>query len=304
METNFYQHIERLNSDEVEGILNGKVDVFTKLDGTNIGIHYENGAVKVNSRKRLISIEKDNAGSCQYVMDNPKFEEYLKKHPDHYLYGEFLVKHTIKTYREDAWRKVYVFDVVDYSKDEPRYLTYEEYKPLLEEYGIEYVPRIASLENPSEGKVMELLDKSNYLQANANDAGEGIVLKNYEYHNKYGRQIWAKVVRTEFKAKKKTNTYNASDIESMIIDQYLTVSFIEKELAKVLEAIQDEWNNKYIGRCLNTVWHEFIVENSWDIVKKYKNPTVHYGMLYVMATEKIKNVMAAFFKQREIKLPF
>lgn len=41
METRFYQHIERFNSDEAEGILNGKVYIFTKLDGTNIGIHLE-----------------------------------------------------------------------------------------------------------------------------------------------------------------------------------------------------------------------------------------------------------------------
>ena len=43
METKYYQHIERHNNDEVDGILNGKVYLFTKLDGTNIGIHLEDG---------------------------------------------------------------------------------------------------------------------------------------------------------------------------------------------------------------------------------------------------------------------
>ena len=32
METTFYQHVERLGNDEVQGILDGTVYLFTKLD--------------------------------------------------------------------------------------------------------------------------------------------------------------------------------------------------------------------------------------------------------------------------------
>ena len=35
MEFKPYQHIERLGTDEVEGILDGTIWVYTKLDGTN-----------------------------------------------------------------------------------------------------------------------------------------------------------------------------------------------------------------------------------------------------------------------------
>ena len=64
------------------------------------------------------------------------------------------------------------------------------------------------------------------------------------------------------------------------------------------------WNNKYIGRCLGTVWHELIVENTWDIVKKFKNPKIDFGVLNVLANEKIKQVMSKFFKEQGIALPF
>ncbi|WP_205764097.1 RNA ligase family protein [Anaerovibrio slackiae] len=302
METTFYQHVERLGNDEVQGILDGMVYLFTKLDGTNIGIHSENGEVKVNSRKRAIAIGCDNAGSCKYVMDNPKFASYLKAHPQHYLYGEFLVPHTIRSYSDDAWRKVYIFDVVDYSDGYPRYLTYEEYQPLLEEYGIEYIPLIAKLENPTEAQLSEYLQRSNFLQSDASMPGEGIVLKNYGFRNEYGRTTWAKLVRTEFKMQKKCKV-SAVDVEHGIVDQYLTTAFIEKELAKVLNDI-GTWNNKYIGRCLGTVWHELIVENTWDIVKKFKNPKIDFGVLNVLANEKIKQVMSKFFKEQGITLPF
>ena len=55
MKTQFYQHVERLDSDEVDGILDGEVYIYTKLDGTNAGVHYNNGKVIVNSRKRELS---------------------------------------------------------------------------------------------------------------------------------------------------------------------------------------------------------------------------------------------------------
>lgn len=95
-----------------------------------------------------------------------------------------------------------------------------------------------------------------------------------------------------------------NDIEASIVEQYVTVPFIEKEISKVLESVGGEWDNKYIGRCLGIVWHEFVNENMWDIVKKYKNPTVHFSLLCTLVTDKTKAVMKEFLGERGIKLPF
>lgn len=183
-------------------------------------------------------------------------------------------------------------------------MTYDEYVPLLEEFGIEYISCIATLSNPTEQTVLSYADKSNFLQANEADAGEGIVIKRYDFTNKYGRTSWAKVVRAEFSANKKSGVVKMNDIEASVVEQYVTVPFIEKEISKVLEAVGGEWNNKYIGRCLGTVWHEFVNENMWDIVKKYKNPTVHFSLLYTLVTDKTKAVMKEFLSGQGIELPF
>lgn len=142
-----YQHIERLGTSEVEGILNGTVYLFTKLDGSNMVLFYNNGVVCGGSRNRQLTIENDNAGSYAYVLSQEKFKKFFEKYPNVYLYGEWLVKHHIRTYEEDAWKKLYVFDVM---REDGSYLTYEEYVPMLEEFGIEYIPLIAKLENPTE----------------------------------------------------------------------------------------------------------------------------------------------------------
>lgn len=55
-----YMHVERLGTYEVDGILNGKVSVTTKVDGTSAVIFSDNGVIKVGSRKRIITPENDN----------------------------------------------------------------------------------------------------------------------------------------------------------------------------------------------------------------------------------------------------
>ena len=305
METQFYQHIVRLGTDEVEGILNGTVYIYTKLDGTNTGVHYENGQIVVNSRKRELTEEKDNAGSRKYVLSQEKYKEFFKDYPNLYLYGEFLVKHTVRTYEDLAWNKLYIFDVVDFSNH--RYLSYEEYAPILEKYDIEYIPLIAKLDSPTKEEVESCLNKTTYLQKD-NKLGEGIVIKRYDgWRNKYNKITWAKIVRTEFTASHKSskNTYTGTNIEQDIVDKFCTEAFVEKELAKILEEVGAEnWNNKYIGRCLGTVWHTLIEEESFNIVKKFKNPTINFSVLYVIVQEKTKEVMQKVFKEYNIDLPF
>ena len=308
MKTQFYQHVERLDSDEVDGILDGEVYIYTKLDGTNAGVHYDNGKVIVNSRKRELSEGKDNAGCMVYVLSQPKFEQFFKEFPNLYLYGEFLVKHTVKTYKDSAWRKLYVFDVVDFSNPEnPRYLSYEEYEPLLKKYNIEYIPLIAVLNHPSKEDILSYLDKTTFLQSDNKTPGEGLVIKRYGgWKNKYGRTTWAKIVCKEFMVSKKIHReVSPNEIEELIVEKFCTDAFIEKELAKILEDIEvDNWDNKYIGRCLNSVYHELISEEAWHFVKKFKNPKIDFSILCVLVTEKTKNVMHDFFKTHGITLPF
>lgn len=173
-----YSHIERLGTDEVEGILNGEVYIFPKLDGTNTGVHLDDeGNVQVNSSKRLLTVDNDNAGACAYVLANEKFKKYLQKHPNHYLYGEFLIKNTIRYYEDDAWNKLYIFDVVEYDGDNTRYLTYDEYVPLLEEFDIEYIPCMITYTNPSEDDVIATKDECTFLTKNV-QAGEGCFGRN------------------------------------------------------------------------------------------------------------------------------
>ena len=144
MEYKEYQHIVKLDDLEVEGLLVGKCYIFPKIDGTNasLWLDYEEG-VQAGSRRRHLTVEgKDNAGFLGASIVDSRFTDFFSEFSNLRLYGEWLVPHTLKTYRDDAWRKFYVFDVTVYDKDldEERYLPYDEYSKFLKHYDIECIP--------------------------------------------------------------------------------------------------------------------------------------------------------------------
>lgn len=301
MEFKKYQHLERFGNDEVEGIELGKLYIFPKLDGTNAQVWLDDeGNIKAGSRNRELTLERDNAGFYKFVLENENIKKYLEKHPTHRLYGEFLVPHSLKTYREDAWRRFYIFDVcLDKEDGSVEYIPYDIYKPLVEEFGLDYIPPIVTMTNGSYEYFIRTLDNNTFMIQDGKGVGEGIVIKNYDYYNKYKRQIWAKIVTNEFKEMHKremgvNNIKTEKVIEQEIVDDYCTAAFIEKEYSKILNET-GEWDNRKIPMLLGRVFSELVKEETWNIIKKYKNPTINYKTLNALVINKIKTVKSDIF---------
>ena len=184
-----FQHVCRLGTKEVEGIEVGTCYVFPKLDGTNASIWLDqDGIVQAGSRKRHLDESKDgdNAGFCKWVKHQTDIIDYLEQHPTHRLFGEWLVPHSLKTYRESAWREFYVFDVavdlVDDGEgdgtDTMRYLPFDEYITDLVKYGINVIHPIAVIHNPTYESLTNQIKKNTMLIEDGQGIGEGIVIKN------------------------------------------------------------------------------------------------------------------------------
>lgn len=290
-----YQHLERLGTDETEGVLDGIVHVFPKLDGTNASVWFKD-KIRFGSRNRELSLESDNAGFMAWGVNSPELVRFFHKHPHLILYGEWLVPHSLKTYDENAWRKFYVFDVaVRVSSGELEYLPYDAYKDTLLVNDIEVIPPIAIIKNPNEENIFRLLEKNTYLIQDGKGTGEGIVLKNYDYKNKYGRVTWAKVITNEFKKihhlEMGAPLINGTLLdEERIISDYVTEDFVLKEKAKI-ELEHGEWRSNLIPELLGRVWHCLITEETWNFVKKYKNPKVNFRLLQSLCIKKTKEVI-------------
>ena len=294
MEFKKYQHLEKFGTSEVEGIEIGICYIFPKLDGTNASLWFNEG-VQAGSRRRHLSVENDNAGFLGWAIEQDEIMNFFSVNPKLRLYGEWLVPHTLKTYLDSAWRDFYVFDVVD---GEDNYLPYEEYKELLDDHGLNYITPICKIKNPTDETIMKCLDKNTFLIKDNEGVGEGVTIKNYQFINKYQRVCWAKIVRSEFKMKNQ-KVFGASEIkeknttEEKIVADFVTGSLVEKEYSKI-EA-SDGWSSRMIPKLLNIVFYCLIKEESWEFIKKFKNPTINYKRLMSLTFAKVKEIKPELF---------
>ena len=296
-----YQHLERYGNTEVEGIEVGTCYVFPKLDGTNASVWVDGSkpfghTLCCGSRNRELELDNDNAGFMNAMYQDKSIMSFMYNTKDLILYGEWLVPHTLKTYNDDAWRKFYVFDVFDRNKE--RLLSYDEYSEGLVAAGINIIAPIAIIKNGNEESFTECLSKAHYLVKDGEGSGEGVVIKNYNYTNKYGRQTWAKIVANEFKAKHHiamgAPVIGCEIVEEKIAAKYVTQALVDKVIAKIVNE-QDGWSSKYIARLLHTVYYDVVTEETWNFVKEFKNPKVDFKVLSHYVTAKVKELKKELF---------
>lgn len=299
MEFERYQHVERFGRPEVENIEIGTCYVFPKIDGTNASVWIDDiGNFCAGSRNRQLELGDDNAGFYQAMILNTNISNYLIKNPTHRLYGEWLVPHSLKNYKEDAWRKFYIFDVVESTIDGYRYLTYEEYQPLLEMFGLEYIPPLKKITNGTYDDFLACAQNNTYLIKDGMGNGEGVVIKNYDYVNRYGRVTWAKIVLSEFKTLN-IKTFGAPSIEKNLIEmdmaeKYVTQALVDKVYANIVVE-KGMFENKDIPRLLNTVFHDVVVEDTWDFISKNKIGSLNFNTLKGFVFSKVKQLKPEVF---------
>lgn len=298
-----YQHLERFGTSEVQDIELGECYVFPKLDGTNASVWLDSwGHIQAGSRNRTLSIDNDNAGFLNWILNQQNILDYLRENPTHRLYGEWLVPHSLKTYKETAWRNFYVFDVLDESKvteTTSGYLCYTDYKDSLDSFNITYIPPISILTNASADQFTWQLKNNVFMIEDGKGAGEGIVIKNYGFVNRYGRQTWAKIVTTEFKEKHSremgpNEIKGKRMVEQEIVQKFVTTALCEKVLAKI-ELEEDGFSSKLIPKLLHIIYYDVVREDCWNFVKMFKDPIIDFKKLKALVFAQVKINLPNYF---------
>jgi len=289
-----YIHIERFGTDEVDGIELGTCHIFPKLDGTNAVVWYDGERVRCGSRNREISIEEDNAGFAKFVEGNVFLQEYASQNEGCYIYGEWLVPHTIKNYRDDAWRRFYIFDIQD---SDGSFVNYDTWSPNVPA-GSDIIVPIAIVKNPTYEDIQRYAAENFHLIDDKTSPGEGVVLKRYDYVNRFGRTTWAKFVNQKFK-ESHVRTMGAPERENKLIEEAIVGEFVNEHLvAKIIDKIRTEkesFEARDIPRLLGSAFHDLVTEEMWQIVKQHKNPKIDFKTLNYLTIQKVKQLRHQLF---------
>lgn len=309
-----YDHLERLGHRQVQGIDMGLVHVFPKLDGTNASAWLGPSGVACGSRNRELSLTDDNAGFMAWVLsdEGAGVANFVADHPNLTLYGEWMVPHTLKTYRHEVWRRFWVFDV--YDRSEGRYLPWEEYRALIEPYKLDLIEPLCTIQDPSEAQLLAQVEVNTYLIAEGAGLGEGVVLKNYAWRRE--GNPWAKVVRNVFKEEAFGHAEKQGEfqVEVAICEEFITPHLVGQTRAKVLldlanelgvdtsepnwqQRIEAEHRGRVIPQLLGRVFHDLIEEEMWSVLKKHMkaHPVIDFKKLQARVTIATKALAGDLF---------
>jgi len=275
-----YQHIERLGSPttELDGLLSGTVYIFPKIDGSNHCVYYDKDLDRVAyaSRNQLLSEGYDSTGFWHFADAHPGLAEFVERNPNIRIFGEFLTPHTLRNYEDYAWNKYYIFDMWD--DDEERWLDADELfkavstihgfgKPISDD--ICWIPTLAKFIDPSVQDILTAMDRDTFLLKEGTK-GEGVVVKNYDYTNPYGRRTWGKIVREEFTRNSKTKDKGRKEPlpEEMAVSDSMTREFVEKEFHKFTDDRGVRWEDRVIPDFLKYIWEEWWRDLSFETLSK------------------------------------
>lgn len=286
-----YPKIHRLGKEETEGILTGWVHVEEKIDGANAQIWFDGEHIKVGSRNNTLTKGVDIHeevgtfnGLIDYVKNHQGIRDFFKNHANKRLYGEWLVRHTIQ-YNETAYKQFYLFDITEQDEDfKESFLAKEYVLALANEYGIKTPKYHGAMKDPTEEQVKYFVG-----QSELGDRGEGVVLKNLEFVNKFGDLEYAKIVSESFKEDNAVtfggnNKHSETYWEMWVVNKYMTLARIEKIMHKLQPQIDKRLDMEHIPRVAGSAYHDMLTEEIWEIQKKAEK--INFRHLQRCATKK------------------
>lgn len=291
-----YQHIERMGHQLVEGLLDGPaVVVQDKMDGANLSVTMDGVelTVLIASRNQLIfdgkNILNPFNGAVDYIMDHPGIRKFLREYPHLILRGEWLVKHSIM-YDAQHFHHFYVFDVEN--KMTGAYLSPEDYEQILNEFGIKMIPSLVVIE-PTMEKLAELSQGTDPWGAKQK---EGIVIKRYDFRNRYGVPTWGKIVSADFNEANKLafGAGRKDDPELRFVANHLTPSLVQKIIDKIRDE-KGEVSVRDMTRVLHQTWYDLFHEELWDFTKKARTKEFNLQAARRLAEGKTRQIALAIF---------
>lgn len=274
-----YTDIVRMGHRTTEGVVKegDYIVVYEKLDGANASFKSNGEFVESFSRSTPLSPENNLRGFYEFTRSiNP--EALI----DGFIYfGEWLVKHKVD-YGINA-NDFYLFDIFD--TVEGVYLPHETVVSEATRLGLTLAPILFAGKFRGYEHIQTLVGRS--ALASQVDGGEGIVIKNVNYRDRFNKQIFVKLVSDSFreiqpqKAPRDPSKINA---ETQFVRTFITKARVDKLLRKLIDegVISEDLDLTQMGAILQhlglRVFDDILKEESESLPQNYNEKAIRQAI--------------------------
>ena len=232
-----YTDVIRYGKDSTLNIFNTNdhITITEKIDGANTSFILDNeneSGVSCYSRRQPLDKINNLSGYFEWVNKNiVPIKERLKE--NYRYFGEFTLKHKVK-YKDTVEKSFYLFSIWDDKKEE--YLPDDIVKSEAKRLNFNLIPYFYDGPFISIEHIESFVGKSDLTEVL--DTGEGIVVKNQDYKDPYGVQVFVKIVSKRFLEVKYVKLKKEAPdkvIISNLATSVVTKARIEKLLYKLKE---------------------------------------------------------------------
>lgn len=273
-----YTDVTRYGKSNTRDVLNegDYITITEKIDGANASFRLDEDSplgVSCYSRNQLLSETQRLNGFYDWVIENivPIKD---KLNPNYIYYGEYLIQHKV-LYKPEYYKNFYMFSVWDTSLELEQYLSDDVVKSEANRLGLKTPEYFYEGEYISFEHITSFIGKSNMtLEPNT---GEGVVVKNVNYFDKYNRQMFVKLVSEKFaevqkqKLPKNPNTNNKF---KELVMSVLTKPRVEKILFKLVDdgVLKEDYTIEDMGLILKSLGnkpYEDIMKEESELFSEY-----------------------------------
>lgn len=259
------------------------ISITEKIDGANASFRLDSTnplGVSCYSRNRPLDEDNTLSGFYGWVKDNIILIKG-RLNPNYIYFGEWLVKHKVQ-YKAEYYKNFYLFSVWDIDKEQ--YLSDDIVKAEAEKLRINTVPYKYIGEFISFEHLMSFVGHSEMTEIP--NTGEGIVVKNVSYFDKYNKQCFVKLVSEKFAEVQKQRLPKNPNVTSgliPIIKSVLTKPRVEKLLFKLVDEglLKEDYDITDMGtilRALGSTVYEDIMKEESDLFVEYDKDEIKRGI--------------------------
>lgn len=259
------------------------ISITEKIDGANASFRLDSTnplGVSCYSRNRLL--DEDNTLSGFYGWVNENILPIKEKLNSNYIYfGEWLVKHKVQ-YKTEYYKNFYLFSIWDITKEQyvsDDIVIAESKRLCLTTVPYKYIGQYVSFEH-----LMSFVGQSDMTEEP--NTGEGVVVKNVSYFDKFNKQCFVKLVSEKFAEVQKQRLPKNPNVTNRlipIIKSVLTKPRVEKLLFKLVDEglLKEDYSIKDMGiilRALGNKVYEDIMKEESDLFIEFDKDEIKRGI--------------------------